>query len=349
MITSNQNLFLIIARNLVFWAISFIVLVHLFSYQDEINRVDLVYTLLFHVPLVLGLVLHKLALHSSFNQGRYGVYAFQVLIIASLLIPQAYFLTFNVLAEWVFSGFYFVAVYSWLEMTGIGGVYLSVTFLFHIAFSWYRQQEEIKKVGELKEQKKTAELQALRAQINPHFLFNTLNTIYGETLRKSEKAPSLILQLSEILRYVVDTSQEEEVPLKDELTYIQNYVKLQQERFNRPDQISLNIDGDPEKRKIAPLLLITFIENCFKHGRLTRESDFIRISISVNSKSLELTTSNTCKTGHEISTTNSTGLANTRKRLELRYKGRYQMSSARDGDSYQSTLILSFNHAMPDH
>lgn len=338
------------ARGFLFWAISFGLLLRLFSRGEEIGPIDVVYTFLFHIPLFIGVRFNQFALRKHFDRGKFGVYALMFGIILLGIIPNVYMITFNSLSDWLFSDFYFVAVYSHLEIIGIGFVYLFVTFLLHLAYSWYHQQEEIKKVSELKEQKKTAELQALRAQINPHFLFNTLNTIYGETLRKSDKAPALILQLSDILRYAVDSSREEEVLVSEELDYIRNFVKLQKERFNRPDQIFLDIEGDARKRRIAPLILITFIENCFKHGRLSSDSDFIRISISVNYKRLILKTSNTFKEIDEAEKLfPSTGLANTKRRLELRYPNQYELESAKTENEYQTTLTLNFEDPKSDY
>ena len=238
-----------IARNLIFWAVSFFVLLRLFNRTEYINPIDVIYTFLFHIPLWIGVGLHAYALRSSFDKGKYGVYAFQFLLLTLTVIPQGYFFSFDVLADWIFPDFYFVAVYSWPEIIGIGAIYVIITLLLHVAISWSEQQEELKKVSELREQKRTAELQALRAQINPHFLFNTLNTIYGETLKKTEKAPALVLQLSDILRYVVDTSKKEEVPVADEITYIQNFITLQKQRYSRPGQIYVEIKAIPEPKK----------------------------------------------------------------------------------------------------
>ena len=339
-----------IVQNVLFWAISFGVLLKIFSQGSEIGVLDLIYTFLFHIPVVIGVVFNEFVLRRYFDKKKYAVYALQFLIILIGIIPNVYFLTYNMLSDWLFPDFYFVAVYNSLEIIGIGSIYLTLTFLLHIASSWFQQQEELNTLNELKEQKKTAELQALRAQINPHFLFNTLNTIYGETLRKSEKASALVLQLSDILRYAVDSTREDEVMVKDELEYIRNFVKLQKERFNRPDQIQLEIEGNPRSRKIAPLILITFIENCFKHGRLTTESDFIRISISVNYKRLKLYTSNTyLKPNKAEEKMTSTGLKNTKRRLELRYPDQFELVSNKAEDRYETTLTLHFKDALPNY
>ena len=176
-----------IARNLIFWAVSFFVLLRLFNRTEYINPIDVIYTFLFHIPLWIGVGLHAYALRNSFDKGKYGVYAFQFLLLTLTVIPQGYFFSFDVLADWIFPDFYFVAVYSWPEIIGIGAIYVIITLLLHVAISWSKQQEELKKVSELREQKRTAELQALRAQINPHFLFNALNTV--ASLIVLERAP----------------------------------------------------------------------------------------------------------------------------------------------------------------
>ena len=339
---NSSKVFKIVIRNLVFWIISFVVVLRLLNQSGEIQLLDFIYTLLFHIPLIIIGAFQQLALHKNFDDKKYWVYAFQTLILFSMY-PIYYNFTFSYLSDWLFTDYYFVPVYSFSEMLAIGGAYQIITLLLHVSYRWVDQQEEMKKLAELKEQKRTAELNALRAQVNPHFLFNTLNTIYGETLKKSPQAPALVLQLSDMLRYVVDKSQVQEVPLKDEFEYIRNFVELQRQRFNRPDQITLEINRDPHILKIAPLILITFIENCFKHGKLATDKDFIHIMLKVQTDHVLLSTSNTISDGldeiHRQQT--SMGLANARRRLDLTYPDRYKLEQKTEDGVFYTSLNIS--------
>ena len=113
---------------------------------------------------------------------------------------------------------------------------------------------------------KEAELNLLRAQIHPHFLFNTLNNLYGLTLEKSELAPELVLRLSGLLDYMLYRCNQPLVMLKDELEQLQNYIELEQIRYGKGLRLRVQIEGQPKEIQIAPMLLFTFVENAFKHG-----------------------------------------------------------------------------------
>ena len=122
------------------------------------------------------------------------------------------------------------------------------------------------RLNEINTEKRNAEVSYLKAQINPHFLFNTLNSLYALTLQKSNEAPIAVLKLSGIMRYVVTESNREYVPLEKELNYIKDYIALQKLRLDPNVSLVFEIDGEPFGKAIAPLLLIPFIENAFKYG-----------------------------------------------------------------------------------
>ena len=333
-----------VVQSLLFWTASFLVVLRLFTRTDEVRAIDVIYTSLFHFPLLTTVLLHQYILHTFFDKRRYLVYMFQFLFLAFILLPQGYFFTFNVLSDWVFSDYYFISVYEWFEITGIGLIYMTVTLLLHLAKGWFKQQKTITRVALLEEEKTASELQALRAQVNPHFLFNSLNTIYGEALKKSEKAPQLILELSDILRYVVDNMNRDHVLLKDEMEYLVKYIALQKERLNNPDRVRFSISGEARNLRIAPLLLITFVENCFKHGSLSEPSDFASISIKLENHTLTLQTDNTIHIEPEdIESSTKTGLRNARRRLDLAYENRYSLEIQSRNEHYFLTLSMELD------
>jgi hypothetical protein len=177
------------------------------------------------------------------------------------------------------------------------------------------------------EERTHAELSYLKAQINPHFLFNTLNTIYALALERSDKTPAAITRLSSMMRYVLLEAGKGVVPLEHELTYLSDYVTLQQARFDGALQVDFTVTGDPGRKMIAPVLLIPFIENAFKHGVNPEFPALIRIRVEIGPRDLHLRVSNQ-KVATRIpdSYPGGLGIRNTRQRLGIFYPSRYRLN-----------------------
>jgi len=189
-----------------------------------------------------------------------------------------------------------------------------------------------------------AQLDLLRSQINPHFLFNSLNSIYSLTLNQSEKAGEAILELSELMRYQVETSKAKWVPLAKECQFIQNYINLEKLRFEDHCNVDFNIEGQINDYRIAPMLLIYFVENAFKHG-ISADSDEnnIQITISVSQGQIKFFTSNNLnKTRNETEVQKlKTGIENVTKRLELIYSGRHLLNINKGSEKYTVSLTIT--------
>ena len=186
-----------------------------------------------------------------------------------------------------------------------------------------------------------SEVSYLKAQINPHFLFNTLNSLYALSLVKSDDAPNAILKLSSIMRYVVTESSKEKVSLKSELEYISDYIDLQKLRLTKNTQIDYKISGSIENQTIAPLLFIPIIENCFKYGVNQTENVVIKIHISVDQNEISLETSNkkAAKNISELEKT-ETGIINTQKRLDILYLNNYNLQINNTDTDYHVKLNI---------
>lgn len=205
---------------------------------------------------------------------------------------------------------------------------------------WYKT-EAVRK--ELERSRSEAELQNLKSQLNPHFLFNTLNNIYSLIVFSPERAQDAVHDLSRLLRYVLYESSHPKVPLEKELDFISNYVELM--RIRLPEHVRLSTDIDRESSTgvfIAPLLFISLIENAFKHGVSNNKPSFIDMSIRVDGGKLICRIENSSfpkeskdKSGSGI------GLVNLKKRLALLYPGNYSFTSEQRGENYFSELILS--------
>jgi len=187
-----------------------------------------------------------------------------------------------------------------------------------------------------------SEVSYLKAQINPHFLFNTLNSLYALSLVKSDDAPNAILKLSSIMRYVVTESSKEKVSLKSELDYISDYIDLQKLRLTKNTQIDYLISGSVENQTIAPLLFIPIIENCFKYGVNQTENVVIKIHISIEQNEISLETSNkkVAKNISELEKT-ETGISNTKKRLDILYLNNYKLQISNTETHYDVKLNMN--------
>lgn len=176
-------------------------------------------------------------------------------------------------------------------------------------------------------EKMSAELSFLRAQINPHFLFNTLNSIYALAIEKSDNAPEAVVRLSGMMRYITGEASRDFVPLEKELDYIRNYIELQQIRFGNTVRVEYVVEGGGQGKKISPLILIPFVENAFKYGVNPEENSDIRIAVRITEHSLALeVTNNKVHVRADREEASGLGIANTRDRLELLYPGKYALT-----------------------
>ncbi len=191
-----------------------------------------------------------------------------------------------------------------------------------------------------------AELHALKAQINPHFFFNTLNTLYGTALlEQAEQTAQSIEQLASIMRYTVDRSRNDLVSVAEELTFITDYVQLQKLRLPVREniQIQTELTYDEKPTQIAPLLLLPLVENAFKYGIRMDEPCFITLRLSVQQQELELVIENSLFPRRSDQPGLGTGLANTKKRLSLLYPDKHQLSIQSLADRYCVRLHLTLH------
>lgn len=191
------------------------------------------------------------------------------------------------------------------------------------------------------QEKLNAELSYLKAQINPHFLFNVLNSIYSLAVVKSDETPTAVIKLSGMMRYVLNDAGHHLVPLSREIDYIQDYIELQRIRFGASLPLTFVLNGSPSGQLIAPLILISFVENAFKYGVNASEDAAIKIDISIEEQSLQFHVFNKKVTFSDIPAASSgLGIENTRKRLELLYPGRHTLDIADTTGHFSVSLSL---------
>ncbi len=217
---------------------------------------------------------------------------------------------------------------------------LVLSTILKITKEWFSQQSIQK---ELENKNLQSELSFLKSQINPHFLFNTLNSIYALSLKKSDKAPELVLHLSEMMRYMLYKSNEKEVPLEQEIQYIKNYLALEQTRYGDKARIEFKCNGSAtEQHRIAPLLFITFLENSFKHGlSQSIKEGFVVCELTISEKSIFFTLQNSKAIEmDELYFQGGIGLSNVKRRLELLYPDRYELEIVDSEDTYNVCLQI---------
>ncbi|MFP9100071.1 sensor histidine kinase [Flavobacterium sp. RHBU_24] len=197
------------------------------------------------------------------------------------------------------------------------------------------------RLSDIESEKLKTELSYLKAQINPHFLFNTLNSLYALALEKSDATPEAILKLSGMMRYVVSESSRDLVPLESEIAYINNYISLQKLRMDENTYFSFETTGSPASRYISPMLLIPFIENAFKYGINPEEDAAISITIAITNNQLSLTVrNNKVHAALPYEEESGHGIENTRLRLEYLYTGKYSLTIKDETKSFEVQLTI---------
>jgi LytS/YehU family sensor histidine kinase len=215
-------------------------------------------------------------------------------------------------------------------------------FLFGIMRHIYNYIKLKQATQQLRIEKQAAELNYLRSQTNPHFLFNTLNNIYSLTRDKSDLAPESILRLSKILRFMLYETSGAYIAIEHELKIIDDYIALEKLRYDESLRINFNYDIEDMKQALPPLLLIPLVENAFKHGvSETRSQPFVDIHLSINNRQLTFYVKNSSEGfGGEVGVKENIGLSNLRRQLELLYKD-YDLSVTQSGPVFIAELKIN--------
>jgi sensor histidine kinase YesM len=225
----------------------------------------------------------------------------------------------------------------------LGNVFVTIlSTVLRVIMDWWRYQTEKQA---LLTQTMQSELRFLKSQINPHFLFNTLNNLYALTLKKSDKAPEIVLKLSEIMRYMLYECNERRVLLSKEIQYIHNYLDLERLRQPKDADIRFTTEGHISEQLVAPLLFVPFLENSFKHGLNThiQGGGFVRLNLRVSGEDLEFFIENSKsetvpRQNHPRS--GGIGLVNVRQRLEMLYPENHTLTVQDEPHRYAVTLHL---------
>ena len=216
---------------------------------------------------------------------------------------------------------------------------VGVSVAIRMTSGWYRAEAARK---ELEHSRTQAELQNLKSQLNPHFLFNTLNNIYSLIQLDTERAQQAVHDLSRLLRYVLYDSSRPEVPLAAEIGFLDDYIELMRIRLPRHVRVFVSLPDAPSQHPVAPLLFISLVENAFKHGVDNDKPSFVSIDIHETGDQLVCRIKNSCfpKSGSSDRSGSGIGLPNLAKRLEMIYPGRYTFEYGPRGETYTALLCI---------
>lgn len=221
---------------------------------------------------------------------------------------------------------------------------VGVSVAIRMTGGWYRAEAARQ---ELEHRRTEAELQNLKSQLNPHFLFNTLNNIYSLIQLDTARAQQAVLDLSRMLRYVLYDSSRREVPLADEVAFLRDYIALMRIRLPRHVEVRVALPEAPSQHPVAPLLFISLVENAFKHGVSNDLPTHLSIDLRETDGELVCRIENSLfpKSPASDRSGSGIGLANLAKRLEMIYPGRYEFKYGPEGDTFRASLTIKLSEA----
>lgn len=341
------------ARNIYFWVIfSLFELIDLFA-SDNVSSERILFSVLFHLLLTLGLcgvvyVNNLFLLPRFFEKKKYALYFLSVTVwmLVTSKVTEIFFDYFlrrkpEYLTE---------ATTGFTDFPYVAALFLVALFLFGFTMAKfandYLLHEDAVKMMEKKQVE--SELNFLKSQINPHFLFNTLNSIYSLALKKSDETAEVVLKLSDLLRYILYECNTDRILLSKEIETLNNYVELERIRTRSTDRIRFSVNGDPGQIKVAPLIWISFVENAFKHGMGSRGTDgFVNIEMDISPQAVVFKCMNNFDESRPVITPDSEGkkaggigLENVKKRLALIYPEKNKLKIEKNDGVFFVELII---------
>lgn len=320
-----------------FWTLSYFVILRIFTREYDNGTVDVIYTFLFHIPLVILVYLNLFLAIRLLNKSRYFLYGMAATALLPLGILLNYFV-FDILGELFFEGYYFISMLTDWDLCQYFLVYIIVSLLLLLSKNWFELRE---KQAILETEHKAIQLESLRAQLNPHFLFNSLNNIYSLISPSDSNGREYLIKLSDTLRYMLYETGKEKVSLAEDLRYLRNYIELECLRLEDNAEIDISVDLDAKEFKIAPLIFMPLVENVFKH--LEKAKSKIKIYLELRGSTIILRTENSFNKGPDEKTSGGIGIANTKKRLDLIYPNQYSLTSKLTDNFYHSELKIKLD------
>lgn len=328
--------------NTILWVCSFIILLFLFSGRTIPEKIDYIYTICFVITLIIPVSINLYFLIPTYLKKEKNI-AFSVFFILNLIVfSELNPLFFELIVNTFFKDYYFISYHNTIEIYFIFFIFFVLSNLSKLAEEWiYLNQFENKA---LKAQKQEIENQLyyLKGQINPHFLFNSLNVLYSLAIDKKEEITNAILQLSDILRYIIYDVETDKIPLNKEIDLIKNYIAFEKNRHIKNSKISFTHNVN-EQLEVYPMLLLPIIENSFKHGLKSGvKNPFVNIDLHENNNRLTFKLSNNFKQKNTLENTNykGIGLKNIQENLTLIYPNQHTFKTEVNDGVFSVKLTL---------
>ena len=325
-------------QHLVFWGLSFYIIGAYFSISSFLKIIDFIYSAFFHIPLfILVYVNIRFILPRFFNYAR--LYLFILLNAFNIMLAIAiHGLVFELVIPVMPIEFYIVSFTDIRILAFIFLLYIVFSTLLKLSKSWFLLKQAEKENLSL-------ELTALKSQVNPHFLFNTLNSIYSLSLKGSKDTHQVVLKLSQLLRYMLYEVSDELVSLDGEIKIMKDYLDLQRIRLDASSKISFDVIGETEGVLVPPLLFFPLIENSFKHGlKGASKNSYVKILLKLDEKELSLDIENNkgIVDATESDDYSGIGLENVKKRIVLTYGNESEFNVEDQEDYFR--IFLKFNY-----
>lgn len=331
-----------IIYHIIFWLVYFSVYTLFVVYgMYGMRDPDVFLKLLSFYPLEIAVVYVNfyILIPKFLNEKKYRIYGLAVLL--AIFVTAIINLSLKHLYR---QSSPFFAVASDFNFSNIVGVMIERVYLLGLTTGVKLAKDWVVNLQLMKEREKQyleTELNFLKSQIQPHFFFNTLNNLYSLTLQKSDKAPDVVLKLSELMSYMLYESNTALVSLDKEIDYLENFMDLEQLRFGNRMKVEFDIEGNTENISIPPLILILFVENSFKHGvKNNLNQILIRAKLRAETNAISFSISNPKQEMVHPSSNAGIGLKNVKRRLDLLYGSKYQLDMREVGDEYIVSLKI---------
>lgn len=330
--------------NIALWFLYYIVLLFIFSKGKTSLKIDYIYTFSFLMFMAIPILVNTYVLVPRLLQkGKYVLFSLSFIGVI-IVFWQCYIYFFETLIDTFFSDYFFISYQTNLQAITKFILLLVVSMLLRIFESWLYFNAERNKYLQTENQRIQLQLSHLRAQINPHFLFNSLNVIYALAIEKKEETPEAIVQLSDVLRHIIYDADSDRIKLKEEIKLLKNYIAFQKFRTHGLEDIKFDIKVKNEDFQIYPMLLLPLVENAFKHGMEKKaEQAFIHISLTQEGAKFHFqivnhTNTSQQKTNNQYS---GVGLENIQHNLEIVYPEKHQFQIKETDETF--TVSLNIN------
>lgn len=339
----NHNVFVF---NLLLWLSAYCILLFAFSESEIPQRIDYIYTSCFIVTIIVPVLINLYVLVPRLLVKEKYLFFGVLFLLNLLLFTQVNKWFFSSFIDVLFPDYYFVSYHSNSTLFIIFSVFLVITTLIRLSENWVRLNKQKNRLLALENVEIQNQLSSLKAQINPHFLFNSLNVLYSLSIEDKKETSSAILQLSHVLRYVLYETNNKLIPIEKEVDLIRQYLAFQKFRYHDSSNVSFDLELDDETFEIQPMLLLPLIENSFKHGiKGEIEDTFINIKMTKNKEEFLFYIENNVSNGPSIDDKQYSGLGlkNIQQNLDLIYPNRHSFEIIKTSDTFAVSLKINLN------